>query len=96
MFFQEYYQAWCDNINFASQYLTCVSLCLCQSWQFNLPLVNKMPVSPPSFEPKDPSAANAALTPAAMHPDKAFQIPYDKLVVAVGAYSQSTSIGVSF
>ncbi|VDC01554.1 unnamed protein product [Peniophora sp. CBMAI 1063] len=70
----EYYQAWCDNINFASQYLTC------------------MPVSPPSFEPKDPSATNTALSPAAMHPDKAFQIPYDKLVIAVGAYSQTFNI----
>ncbi|KZV99002.1 NDE1, mitochondrial external NADH dehydrogenase [Exidia glandulosa HHB12029] len=77
------YQAWCDEIDFKNQTLLC------------------MPVPPPTSYKTSLSQARTAVlaskTPNAASVEKTaeltpFTIPYDKLVISVGAYSQTFGI----
>ncbi|KAI0035823.1 FAD/NAD(P)-binding domain-containing protein [Vararia minispora EC-137] len=66
----DYYQAWCDEINFDRKTLTCM--------------------------PTRTIHVDGARTPGhalhSLNPGQAFSIPYDKLVISVGAYSQTFGI----
>ncbi|KIM41515.1 hypothetical protein M413DRAFT_445500 [Hebeloma cylindrosporum] len=64
-----FYQAWCDDIDFAHKALKC------------------MPATRPSDA--EPTGDPDAIVPP---PENAFTLHYDKLIIAVGAYSQTFNI----
>ncbi|KAI0316377.1 FAD/NAD(P)-binding domain-containing protein [Amylostereum chailletii] len=75
-----FYQAWCDNIDFKNKTLECT------------------PATPPlahgELQPTNSltTTSSAPTSRVPLEPGRTFTLPYDKLVISVGAYAQTFGI----
>ncbi|THH02946.1 hypothetical protein EW145_g6668 [Phellinidium pouzarii] len=84
------YQAWCDKIDFDQKTLTCVPATPLPS-RFERPQTISAP--PASVESTEPSLQLSTLSQRVLaRPRKEFKVHYNKLVVAVGCYSQTFNV----
>jgi hypothetical protein len=88
------HEAWCDNIGTSPNQFSCLPLTF-ESIDFTRKVLKCTPATPvilASAAQAQSSAGDLQVkqTPAiSTTPAKNFEVPYDKLVIAVGAYSQS-------
>ncbi|KAI5116167.1 hypothetical protein M0805_002851 [Coniferiporia weirii] len=84
------YQAWCDKIDFDQKTLTCVPASLLPSRFERTQTINSPPMEAESAA--SPLSSPMLVQKATMELRKEFKVHYDKLVIAVGCYSQTFNI----